>query len=1097
MNSLAILLACLAAAPAASQTVCTDSTKLTACGVRYCNFPVSNRGDCTLKWALNDAIIPFLCETNNVTGTCEQCPPGWTAKGAFCVECESFKSCNRDGVVSCNGACSARNYPKCDPATSFVTCESCFYNDTVMASLNRRVTRGGILDAPDLCSAYFECTLGFYLSLGSSQQLTCQPCQVPEPVPANWEIVSHGLTFGDKYSCVYKPLEAKLAPNALGQYGNISQSCPLLYTSQPGMARSQSDCVPCPLTPVFGGFSSSTFDCRPVCQSGRVRRGELCVPEEPSMVDCEVDGYFMLEEVCTPSSLPWTPLDTYATGEASVSVQPRSEAWDAVDAQEDFRVKSAAPNQLWRPSLSRDFCAGLVSNSRNLAYVQDLPLFTYVCSETEKHTFYMLVKGSKYLYAFLERSFGNNNRFVLWQVQIATQGQDNAGQVWQTWRLPAKVCSAVVVPAAAGGDVLYFAFCNATFVSYVNARDYMGGFGGTSDVKSATAYFLNRVVGVLIGKDEPGKADGMKDQALFRGPLSLATTADPARLLLADRDNCRIVELVVSSPGSFLVRATTVGDSGCFSGAFPLPFPRLLTSVLGGSVALFVTDGGLVQLDSRLRSFVYVLRAGALSSAMGNVLWIAASPDGTAVRLHNVTHVATLTMPVAACPSRSVARVGGACRACPSDLYYASNGTCRLCSVTSCPSGFYLSPCTAAQDGKCLPCAPVSVPYTYRFGPDCQVVPQYPCPSGYYGPSAGDCSPCGLGSKLDLPWYGVCQCLGFSLSGNGTSCVVASPFAAGLGPFQVPSWISAWGCRYDLDANCTDFGCYLQQAYPRSCLPCPAGSVSVGGLYCQACSGFRQPNPSRDLCVCTPPAYLASDGVSCVCPQGHAAGGSQGCVPCPAGSVQEGPLVLPENYQAYAQGACTPCSPGLESAFGAVVCRACTAGKYRELGMPACSVCNATAAAYALDPARRDSCTLCSARCDAGQRWTPCPVSQGLYVCQACPALSGAMSWVSVGENRNCLWQCNAGYYEYNGRCWPCTVKQCPFGSKYTPCSRYEDSHCRVPCVNATKPLEYARWAAGCTWECEAGYRLVKKEFAGWSEYACEAVLQLPWSIFW
>lgn len=91
-------------------------------------------------------------------------------------------------------------------------------------------------------------------------------------------------------------------------------------------------------------------------------------------------------------------------------------------------------------------------------------------------------------------------------------------------------------------------------------------------VVGQTQYTIGRRPGVLIGQNVAGNADGMRDQALFKGPLSLSwDSSRPDRLIVADYANCRIVEVVVDFPGSFLTRATTLA-SGCFSGDFPFRF---------------------------------------------------------------------------------------------------------------------------------------------------------------------------------------------------------------------------------------------------------------------------------------------------------------------------------------------------------------------------------------------------------------------------------------------------------------------------------------------------------------------------------------------
>jgi hypothetical protein len=68
-----------------------------------------------------------------------------------------------------------------------------------------------------------------------------------------------------------------------------------------------------------------------------------------------------------------------------------------------------------------------------------------------------------------------------------------------------------------------------------------------------------------------------------------------------------------------------------------------------------------------------------------------------------------------------------------------------------------------------------------------------------------------------------------------------------------------------------------------------------------------------------------------------------------------------------------------------------------------------------------------------------------------------------------------------------------------TECSKYEDAHCREPCVNATKPEDNSEWIPDvqCHWRCKEGYQIRKKEFMGWEEYLCELPELAPWTNFW
>lgn len=1032
--------------------------------------------------------MDFMCATSSLDGVCRSCPPGWTASGAFCVECDPLKSCDRNGTAACDGACAAGRFPTCDPATRRVSCQGCTLNLTALAEGRRSLTRGGVLDAPELCAAYFKCDAGYYLATQASNgELACLPCSVPEPSQAGWAFLSRGLTFGDKFSCLYAPVRPRLNDNSFGEYGSPLRSCPVGKTSEPGMALLESHCVACPLQPEMGGFGAESPVCRPTCDPGYEQRGEACVLSDHASLDCDREGYVVDSEgSCAPAPLPWSPPGWQASPEVDVVVSLRGEAWAAVDAEGDFRVLRAT-GALARPGVP-DFCAELGSAIQVKGYVQDKPLFTQACRDLESHKLYHLASAgpaAKYLYAFLERPFGNNNRFVMWQVQraVVVPARGNPGQVWQTFRLPAKACSAVVVP----GEYVYLALCGSTFISYVKQLDYMQS-GADPDnppfTLEGTQYVLGRRTGVLIGQEASGSADGMVGQALFRGPLSLAATSDPRRLLVADLGGCRIVEVSVDQPGSFLTRATTVGSAGCFSGEFPLPYPRAIVSVLGGAAALFVTDQGLVQLDARMRRFALVLGADQLRSAVGEPRWIRVEQDGGRVVLDNETHSAALTRRLqGACPGREMSRRGGACAACATGTY-STGGACAPCSTPTCGEGFKLVPCADSADARCEACTETAT-YFFRYGEQCQIVPKYPCPPDFYG--LDDCYPCSAKTFRQWPAHAYCQCLGFPLGVGGT-CALANPWPA------VPEWLPQLRCDYRYDANCSSTACYLASVQPRECAPCPAGDFTSDGLHCEPCPGFRQPSQPGDSCVCRDPASASDDGASCVCPPGHSAGGPEGCAPCPPGTIKPLASQLPEDYAGYQFGGCSFCPPGTEPTPGSQRCSPCRTGWYREGVMPRCEPC-AVGVAHATDPASAASCLLCAEQCGPGQQWDPCPVNSSYFACSPCPALPKFRELVPGGSN--CEWRCAENFYEYNGDCFPCTKAECEPGFAQTQCTRYEDAHCRVPCKSETKPEEHSVWLNDCYWDCEAGYTKILKEYPGWMEFACVNTdpLDLPWSV--
>lgn len=1026
-----------------------------------------------------------MCKTSLTTGTCERCPAGWTASGAFCVECDAMWSCDADGNATCRGACKVGNLPTCDAFSKSVVCSRCSLNLAELAIERKIVTRGGILGVPTSCAAYFQCEKGYYLNQGSGQSLLCASCAFPERSSDGKIFVSHGLTFGDEYSCMYASTPLNVSRNAIGQYGDPIQSCPPMTTSIAFAALSASDCVACPNPPAFGLFSLDVAECVPVCRAGYEKRGDACVAPKS---ECDRDGYAMVGGVCDPQPLPWNRPGTDFQGLLEVLVSSRSVAWAALEESGVYRVL-ASTNRLAR-SNNADVCSGLVSVVPVVNYVQDVPLYTSKCGDVEQHAYYMLTGTAKYVYAFLERSFGNNNRFVMWQVlRQPVGGIGVEGQVMQTWRLPGKVCSAAVAP----GDVVYMYFCGSHVVSFVNATDYLGASGIVYDVlNGGQQYLLKRQAHVLIGRDEPGNRDGMRDQALFRGALSMAVTSDTRRLFVADRQNCRVVEVVVHYPGSFLTRATTIGASGCFSGPFPLPYPRLMTARPGGSAFVFLSDAGLMGLDFLNRKFVTVMtRDELLAAGVREPQWITVSETGEKLELHTATHTALFTRLSEPCSVGYVSARGGNCMICPLNTYYQSN-QCRPCSTAlSCGVNSRLVPCSLTEDAKCEPCTGAAA-YSFRYGSECEIIPQYPCPPGYYGLS--DCFACVSKSLAQLPVHGVCQCLGLPLVGASKTCDVASPFPGAVGPFQAPAWVVPLACTY-MSENCTDRGCYLAKAVPRACEPCPAGTVGGNGLWCESCPGFREPNAAQDACLCRSPSVLSRDGLSCVCPVGYTAGGSAGCTPCPPGTVRTIPTTLPDLYWIFSGGSCEFCPAGTEARQDRAGCAPCSAGRYREGAMQSCGLCEGKA--FAKNPASSASCTACSAVCGPGKRWEVCPVDATWFSCVDCPALSGSKRWVDRGGNRNCLWECVDGFYEFNENCWRCTTKTCPNGFKETPCTKYEDSHCRVPCEDNTKPREHSIWLNDCYWDCEPGYIKILKDYPGWLEYACVKPPEFPWSLTW
>jgi hypothetical protein len=768
----------------------------------------------------------------------------------------------------------------------------------------------------------------------------------------------------------------------------------------------------------------------------------------------------------------------------------------------------ATASRLFTPD-GGDLCGSIQAATENLGYVQDKPLTAVVCKDVEFHSFYLLRHGGAFLYAFLERSFGNNNRYLMWQVETRTGQSFLTGKVHQRWRLPGRVCSAAV-SRLGSADYLHLAFCGASFLAFVRANDVTDAEADpdtTRVIIGNNQFLVHRRVDVLIGVDgATGSTDGMRDVARFGPGLSVANTTDPLRLLVADQHNCRLVEVVIDTPGSFLTRATTIGTPSCYSSAGSLPFPRLLTSALGGAVALFVTDSALMQIDLKTRTVQASIPAALLPL---HPEWIGVANGGSAVVLANRSHVATATRAQLRCPSHYFSRRGGSCFPCR-DGTWSSGGACADCTPRTCPDGQRLVPCSDDADSACEPCAaPAPAPaFPFHYAPDCSVVPIAPCPPGYYNLTAGgDCRLCpsvasGEFTAPNASQAMVCGC--FSEAGRmvGGSCLVPSPFAAGVGPLPTPRWALGLNCTF---RECDTRGCFLSSAFPRACSECPNGTVGRNGLWCEACPGFRDPSPAKDECLCRPPASFALDEDACLCPVGHEILGPLGCSPCPPGFRQPTPLALRDGYRVqYAM--CEECPVGHGSPAGASSCAPCAAGLYREAGMQECARC-ADPRAYALDPSDRASCRACRAACDPGEEWKPCPVNGTLFACEACAArIYADRRWVSGADNRGCLWECARGFFQSGDppECWPCSDAAglvCPPGKLLTACTAYADAHCDAACVNSSMPASNAEWSgAGCGWRCVRGSTLHTRAFLGWTEYACVSEAErssVPWAWWW
>ncbi len=1061
------------------------------CNGLFCDYPADTVSGCQISWV--DTLTPsaFLCIKPRTQGTCVPCPPGWSAVGAYCQPCAVGMSCDAIGRATCSGECSPGAFPTCDATTGASTCAACKLDLAGIAAAKQIVTRGGVLDRPDLCGTYFQCSVGYYLKANANYLLQCFACLLPEANAAQFEFVSGGLTYGDAYSCSYRAKVTRAFANAPGFFGSPAASCPFGTTSERGRAATAADCVACPNAPANGVIDPGSFVCAIQCNQGYTRMGEACVSS--TRFQCPVAGYTLSAGQCSSVALPWSAVGWTGTGGPASAA---TVAWSlsGVVYYDAAAAVATTPTQFFTGVHPADGAGGVAYCDQYVSsttYVSDKPLYGLTCDSLEYHRFYMVVAAPPFVasggpyagyFAFLERDMGFNNRNILWWVTNSLY----AGHIVHRWRLPGRVCSASSASMGTS-SYLYLSFCNASFVSFLNLSAPLPGTLFSHDAFTDTRE-CGRRADPLIGTDSLGNVDGMRDEARFGDALSLAAFQSN-RLFILDRINCRLAEAVVDYPGSALTRVSTL-RSNCHDRTLGLAYPRMLTPVLGGALFLFATDRGLMQVDVGLRT-IQSLNVPVLPD---NLMWLGADAvTGVTLYAGNGTHAVSITAAQERCPTGTTSLAGLSCTQCNPAQYISSSGVCTPCSSgVVCGPGFILGNCSGAFDWSCTPCG-VALPSKFRYVEDCTTVYVAPCPVGYYGKA--DCVKCpewSTTARVNATSAAECACQYNGSKVNGTCVVPVPSLDAG-----VPSWVLPYACSND---ECGFKGCYLKSVIPRVCAPCSdhVGTVGADGLRCLRCPGFRQPNPSLDACMCRVPSRLADDGASCVCPAGYGITPGQGCSVCAVSTVQAGAAVMAEGDAWLTQSSpCADCPPGWTTAgAGGTACVPCPEGLYREEGMAECASCAPDW--YAGNQSSGASCAQCSRECGYGLRSSPCPGSPSHFVCFECaPALRPNEIWVVGLDNVDCKRQCLPGFFRPSGTldCVVCTVAaECPPGFTGTPCSAYADFACDVPCSDPTMPADNAVWASGCTWRCADGFVLRTKTVLSWTEHACERVGSMPWA---
>lgn len=1098
-----------------TDTICTNAAcnTTTSCAPLFCNYGVSPVADCGLTWVLQQGSTQilqstgsFLCVRSDTQGLCQPCPVGWTAAGAYCVPCDSRYSCDTFGQEVCVGACSPGYSPECDPFIGQTTCTPCSLNSTMLTIQHMTVTRGGILNHPELCSAYSTCAAGYYMKTVNNTN-ACDICQLPDPfaTATNYVFVTPGLTDQDQYSCLYTNKVQTVSTNYMGMYGGYGEQCPPGYTSQANLAAVQTDCTRCVYTPDNGYVLYRSTQCNIACNQGYTLMGQSCI--NLLTLQCDTQGYTRstTSGACLSMQLPWNlpgnlftetyDVSEYSTGNTIIAMHPAS--MFAATTNQLYYMTDITLNSLTRP---------MCNLARTLpGSITDAPITAINCVQLEYHQFYMVHRGSQFFYAFLQRSFGNNNRYIMWKIH-------SSGKVVSRWRLPGMTCS-VASGVLNNMEYLYISFCNTTFVAYLNATLATVSASSCTETDANCIYnkcydadpaykvnFNNQegivkvgfAVGVLAGVYTSGMADGLRDTARFKGPISLATSQIyQDRVFVADYDNCRLAEIVIDYPGSWLTSTRTIKQS-CYSQTGAVPFPSLLTSVLNGALLLFLTDKGLVQMDVVSRQMNLILGLSKLPVA---IRWFGASAD--TVYIWSTNTVTVIQRTVQACPPHHISRPGGACTPCAADQY-ASADVCVQCSVqhAQCQPGYIWNSCGNNSDAACLPCSTENLPPTpFIYTSECNTALVQPCPLAYFSVNGicQQCPPWSTTANNNATSITECSCL-YNGTMNKTSmtCSIPSPYSNVIytesdDPLQ--SWTSALGCENLKGALCTDCpanGIYLSSVVPRVCSMCPPHSVGTNGLWCKSCPALKEPSTLQDTCVCTAGASMTAD-TTCLCNAGHYKS-EGGCILCPSNT-----------FNAYKNSdvLCIPCPLGSVAAPGSTACTPCAPGLYRGMYMDTCRNCTSYVQ-YATDATDARSCTSCTSQCSHGMLAEQCPRGAPLYKCSQCPRILGqGERWVQDPYNTNCLWECLPGYYMSGDTCSQCTSRQCTPGTLLTPCSRYSDSSCTLKCVNESMPFMNAEWGPDCTWRCMDGFELITKTFMNWIEYMCYTPDEVLYSNRW
>ena len=839
--------------------------------------------------------------------------------------------------------------------------------------------------------------------------------------------------------------------NAYQQLCGYGRTSPAVYSSA-------ASCVACPAPPDNAFLVLGSAVCEWQCRAGYTQYGSLCTL--PVVQPCP-DFFRPSGRQCVPGVQPWAPAGAYAA-----SVSQGQGSWTAylnpyLLASNGTGLFLVAPGHfLYAPSTTYSFSP-----------LNVVPKAGDTCSASTSNSYNLLVaQGQSLLAAFSLTVFGRSTH-CLW----ALEARPTSVTQLQSWSLASQIC------AAASQDLatVYVIFCGSHYISQLSRAS---------------------VASPLAGRSKRGYADGPLLSSAFNGPSSLVLYQ--SRLYVADTGNCLLREVDLARGAV----STVAGSGACVrSDLGGLAYPSNLTYSAYPGFFLFL-DQYPSEAFPTLRQFhapTGTLSTVAATSVRRDWLtYVVGLRDRLLVgQSRTYYQITPVTLP---CRAGSTSAAGGAfgdeeCVACLSG-YYSGPGGCVACSSPACTGpGQLFIPCQASRDAYCSLCTnkpggtdytgPSTVPGNATGGGgDCPWAYLPPCPVGYYK-SGALCAACPMWSTTNLVGaasLSQCVCLAGGAGGSGV-CTIPSPFAqppAVCGPlaacpaYQEPAFPFTLldSCLY-LVTDSPDQVCacgpgeYIQQIHPKVCARCPQGLYSPRGRGCRNCPSFTEPTQDQAGCRCAAGALDAAPAAAdpqCVCGPGTRLSG--GCAPCPANTYSADAVPVGAG-----SSVCAACEAGTSAPAGSAACEPCGLGRYREAGGAACEAC--APGLYAPDPASA-VCVACAADC-GGQREAPCPTDPAMVMCSPCgPARANA----AFNGGLDCATDCLPGFYESDGECVPCTGysrSTCGAGQRHVPCARYSDAAC-VPCVNSSKPLNFAEWAytpalpggpsARCAWRCADGY---------------------------